>query len=585
MKKFTFLTIAATFAAATAFTGCTDEIIQPEPTVKGGELLSRGAYDYPAVEWDNVTGLKVASNSYKETTEIPLPWEPGSGHSAGIPEKWIDHNLRDPDAKKRAYSKVNGWNMVFHNLSDPLQNNKYFGLYNKFSGTLRLFFYSMAPSVGMGSSGTWGGLRVSGSTSLLNFTGRYPLAMSDRQQNPMFFASPECEISNSSMKQQGYESENWYVIEVEVAYDANATSANLLSARLWAQYLTSITMTGSSEGKISGSVETVYSNSPSNMSVSLTANIANTTINNGEKVAKEELQAKAAKGGNFFTNLWNNIKGQIPELAGKAAKEGIEALFSKGTSLITKGLSKLLGMSGRSASPMTSTSKVDLGLTSTLDLTGSEQTNVVGWGSISSFNLPQFEANNKVYTGKLGVWNLQDYPKVTVDLLMTSMYYPKELVPNPVRPQACYPIYSYTLSKATLVVNPELLTDYKVENQTQQLVFTSAAGVSLGTPDTGTAYGLNGSTEFYRPSGSSAFKVTGMTMSPFGNWNASDPETSYSRFWNGYESPVTGKTVMCHVYFELVSKTNSNERYAYSKYFPCTPVKGKFTHREETITQ
>lgn len=409
--------------------------------------------------------------------------------------------------------------------------------------------------------------------------------MSDRQQNPMFFAAPKCEITNSSMTQQGYQSQQWYGIEVEVAYDANATSSNLLSARLWAQYLTSITMSGSSKGKISGSVETVYSNSPSNMSVSLTANIANTTINNGESVAKEELQAKAAKGGNFFTNLWNNIKGQIPELAGKAAKEGIEALFSKGTSLITKGLSKLLGMSGRSATPMTSTSKVDLGLTSTLDLTGSEQTNVVGWGSISSFNLPQFEANNKIYTGKLGVWNLQDYPKVTVDLLMTSMYYPKELVPNPTKPVACYPTYSYTLSSATLVVNPELLTDYKVENLTQQLVFTSLAATTLGTGATGTAYGINGETEYYRPSGSSAYKITGMTMDVFGRWNSSNPESSYSTYWTNYDSPVKNKGVMCHVYFELVSKTNSSERYAYSKYFPCTPVKGKFSHREETITQ
>lgn len=48
MKKSIILCVAA-FAAMTALTGCTDEIVQPESKPKGGELLSRGAYDYPAV--------------------------------------------------------------------------------------------------------------------------------------------------------------------------------------------------------------------------------------------------------------------------------------------------------------------------------------------------------------------------------------------------------------------------------------------------------------------------------------------------------------------------------------------------------
>lgn len=65
----------------------------------------------------------------------------------------------------------------------------------------------------------------------------------------------------------------------------------------------------------------------------------------------------------FFNNLWNNVKSQVPELIGKAVSEGIDILISGGTSAITKGLSKLLGLSGRkTTTPMSSTSKVNLGI-------------------------------------------------------------------------------------------------------------------------------------------------------------------------------------------------------------------------------
>lgn len=580
--------IAATLAAATAITACSDEMVQPQTKSSGGELLSRGAYDYPAVEWDNVDRIAVSCNRVPTATSLPIPWDNGSTESYGIPSDWIDQDLKDSDPKKRAYSRQNGWEMVCHNLSDPAQTAKYFGLYNKYTGILRLFFYEISTAAGEGSSNSWTGLRVSGSTALLNFSGRYPAAMSDRMNNPMVIASTECSIGESSMSRKGYKANNWYGLEVELAYDANAVSTNKLSAKLWAQYLTSITMSGTVNGSIQGNVQTVYSNSPSiTNNISVSANIGNTTVKTGETAAKDELKAKADNGGNFFNSLWNNIKGQIPQLAGKAAKEGIDALLSGGTSLITKGLSKLLGLSGRKTStPMTATSKVDLGLTSQLDLTGSAETSVVGYGAISDFNLPQFASNNKLFSGKLGVWNLQDYPKVTVDLLMTSMYYPKELIPNPDRPRAAYPTYSYRLSSATLVVNPELLTNYKVENLSQQIVFSRNSYLWVGELETGSAYSIYGEREFYRPASSNTVKATGEATELFmGRWDPSNPEASYSRYWDKYDTPVTGGTIMCHVYFELVSKTDSNERYAYSKYFPCTAVKGTFSHREETITQ
>lgn len=283
MKKINLLAgVAVTLLATTALTGCNDEVVQPQSQSSGGELLSRGAYDYPAVEWDNVDKIAVACNLQPSTTELSLPWDSGQSGNNGIPEDWLDSERRNPDPKMRAYSRQNGWNMVCHNLSDATQPAKYFGLYNKYTGVLRLFFYEISASSGVGTTNCWTGLRVSGSTSLLNFTGRYPAAMSDRMTNPMVFSSPECEISNSTLQKVGYKANNWYGLEVELAYDANAVSSNKLSARLWGQYLTSISMTGTANGSITGNVQTVYSNSSSSMNVSLSANVGNTTINNGE---------------------------------------------------------------------------------------------------------------------------------------------------------------------------------------------------------------------------------------------------------------------------------------------------------------
>lgn len=586
MKKlFLMSKVVAALVAATVVTGCSDEIVQPQIKSSDGELLSRGAYDYPAVEWDNVDYIAVSCDMPAKN-RLSVPWDRGSTESYGIPDGWIDQDRKNSDPKKRAYSRQNGWEMVCHNLSDPTQSRKYFGLYNKLSGILRLFFYEISSASGQGTSNAWAGLRVSGSTALINFSGRYPLPMSDRMSNPMVFSSAECTIRQNNMDTKGYIANNWYGLEVELAYDANAVSSNQLSARLWGQYLTSISMTGTENGNIKGSVQTVYSNMTNiNNNVSVSANIGTTTVKTGEAAAKEELEAKATKGGNFFNNLWNNIKGQIPQLVGKAAKEGIDALLSGGTTLITHGLSKLLGLSGRktSSKPMTSTSKVDLGLTSQLDLTGTSSTTVVGFGAISAFDLPQFATNNQLYTGKLGVWNLKDYPKLYVDLLMTSMYYPKELVPNPSCPRAYYPTYTYTLSSGELVVNPDVLKDYKVENLWQDLVFTSNAFSSIGTVSK-REYGIDGTHEYYEPqNGSRSISVQG-EMEDFRIMNF-NPNTSYERFWNGYDKPANGNSIMCHVYFELVSKTDSNERYAYSKYFPVKAVKRNYSHREETITQ
>lgn len=593
MKKINLLIgVAVTLAAITAMTGCSDEIIQP---AQEHQLLSRAPYDYNYVEWDNVTQLNAA---YNGEYPLKLPWESGSTQGgSGIPESWIDRKLRDPSPKNRAYSRENGWVMAFHNLRDNLEKRKYFGLYNKHTGILRVFFYEISSSSGVGTSNAFMGIRIAGSTSLLNFTGQYANGMSIRDTNPMFFTSPVCNISNPSgsgstynVSNSGYKADTWYGFETELAYDANASSSNTIELRLWGQYLTNINLTGSSQGEISGTINTIYHNAPTGVNISISnadfsSNKVSTTVNPTKEGMVKELENKISKGGNFISKLWNSVKSQVPDLVNKGVNEALNSLISGGISSGADALSRLLsGITGQSDSPMTSTSKVDLGIKTTMEFSGTGSTNVVGWGAVSSFDLPQFASPNNLFSGKLGVWNLTDNPTVYVDMSVKELYYPRELVPNPDRPVAYRPDFTFNLASVTPTINPDVLNDFKLENVSRQIVYNNYIYTDSYLKPSGEEYGMTETDQFYKPKGSyTTFTVSGMIMNfkwPAGN---TSPETRYSFCWDEMKTMAT--YIKCHVYFELVSKTDPTRRYAFAKYFPVKLVKRNFSCKEETITE
>jgi len=583
MKLHRIFYAAALLAISVGLSGCKDEIIPESPQ---DNLVSRVGYDDPPVEWDNVNGIQVLCSNSPGTTLLPIPWISGTTSDGTIPYSWVDKKANDPAPKKRAYSRENGWEMVFHNLLDPKEMCKYFGLYNRYTGVLRMFFYEINPGANFSTTYAWTAFRISGMNSLLNFASKVPRAMNDRQNSPTLAVTSAKSIYDLDSS-HGYTANKWYSLEVELAYDPSLTHENTISAWLWGETTSTINLSGTNIGSINGSIETIFSNTPNGGDFSVNLKGDDVNINVGETDATEKLGSDEVANKGFVKNLWAKVKSGIPEVINKGLKSGVETLLSGGSSIITKGLSKLLGLSGRSTMPMSATSKVDLGLNSDIKLEGTLSSSTIGWGYITPFDLPQFATNNQLsFKGNLGVWNLRDYPKVTVDMLMTSMYYPKELVPNPQHPQACYPTFTYKLTPAELVVNPDMLIDYKVENLTQTLVYTTSVSTTFATiEEPGSEYGLHGDIEYYEPKLHNSLTLKGMGKSLFGNWDPYNLEASYSCYWSGYENPTTKHDIMCHVYFELVSKSDSNERYAYSKYFPCTAVKGNFSHREEIITK
>lgn len=62
----------------------------------------------------------------------------------------------------------------------------------------------------------------------------------------------------------------------------------------------------------------------------------------------------------------------------------------------------------------------------------------------------------------------------------------------------------------------------------------------------------------------------------------SDPEPFFSRDWN-YGLTKTLDFLYCRVSFDLVSKSNNNKVYSFSKYFKVNPVKRNFYHENVNI--
>lgn len=564
---------------------CQDESSLLQTELQNAEIDSRGIYDSGYVEWDNVTGLSYKLNS-DEIQILSLPWEAGNAQNSGIPTSWYDYNLRDTNPINRYYSQANGWRLVYSNLLDKTQSNKYFALYNRYTGIMRMFFYAIESYSGNGTTSTFVGFHVKGSSSLLNFAFNPPLAMDKVQTDASTFFSPLWSVSNGNASNQvGYHSNCWYGIEVECAYESKAQTANTIVSNIWGTNLALTTTTGTSSGNVEGSVQTTYSNNPtfalnftsnSTQSTSVSSTL-NVSYNDAGVELGDKMETEIENNNSFFKDLWDGLKSDLPELASKGIKEGISSIFSAGGSFATKAIGKLAqNILGISSGPSTSTSKVDLGikLTTTSESNTTIQKDM--WGA-QGIPLPGGTITNELFSEKLGAWNIQQTPKVFIDMYAYSYFWPWDLVPNQTKPRAYEIEFKCYLSPSTLVVNPGLLQEFDVRNLKQDLVFTG--NLLSNIKNLTNAYGLYGNTPVYQ-SNDSYIWVEGPSLDFVGsNYN---PDTSYSSCWSYALNNFNSKYVLCRVSFDLVSKTDE-KTLSYSKYFVAEGVQRNYYHEERII--
>ena len=200
------------------------------------------------------------------------------------------------------------------------------------------------------------------------------------------------------------------------------------------------------------------------------------------------------------------------------------------------------------------------------------------WGA-QGIPLPGGTMTNALFNEKLGAWNIQQTPKVYIDMYAYSYFWPWNLAPNQTKPRAYEIEFKYYFSPSTLVVNPSLLQEFDVRNLKQDLVF--AGNMSYSVKNSTKAYGLYGNTPIYQ-SNDNYLWVKGVSMDFVGsNYN---PNTSYSSCWSYADAHFNSKYVLCRVSFDLVSKTDGKTM-SYSKYFVAEGVPRNYYHEERIIEQ
>ena len=568
---------------------CQNEEININPP-KTESIESRALYDNGYVEWDNTYYLNYKYGSDNlETNKLPLPWASGSSHSMGIPDDWFDRNLTNSDPSKRAYSHANGWEMVYSNLLEKGASNKYFALYNKYTGKLRMFFYSLNGSSSSNYSATFAGFQVKGS-SILNFTYSEPLPMSYEPSVATYVFAPKCNFATANSGNSGllpgvtYADNNWYGLELECAYDETTSATNCLAIKLWAANITITKSEGEAIGDITGNISTTYSNVPS---FDLALNIDNSvsvteTVNNGGLILGDKVAKKIQSGNSFFNGLWNKVKTELPSIATKGIEEGIKSLFTGGASTLTelggRLVNSIFGLGDTET--MTSLSEVKLKSNATISLNAASTTPAPGWGEIKDLPLPGYGESLVLYNKKLGVWNIRTAPTIQVDMNTTSYFNNSGIAPAAIIisqiPVDWEAKFNMSLQPIDLVINPEVLNEFTLHNLKGDIVFANGLnGVSVNPQP----YGLYNDLQLYMGATTNAIPI----VESHGTieLNGYDPETSFEQSWLDKLEEISNY-VYCRVSFELRHKTNSKV-IGFSKYFRVNPIKGTHSHVDTYI--
>ncbi|MCL3781933.1 hypothetical protein EMN47_16225 [Prolixibacteraceae bacterium JC049] len=563
-----------------------EEFTQLEPNPKSASYTLNSQYNQ-VFEWDNVEFFDYKLGTDQIKNNLAAPWLPGSTNALGVPDHWIDFNALNPDPSKRMHSRENGWRLVYANLMNKAARNKYFCLYNINTGMLRFFFYAMESSSGYGTSTVFTAFRLNGYSSLLNFTYNDPLPAKFHPKNPTYTYTPDIIATSTDLAEQPlygntYKHNNWYCMEFECAFDPNTSSETKVALKLWAAEIARSSTTGQSLGEIKGEISTTYSGLPNfNLNFNYEDKESSTVIENYGSactIMGEKVDQGIKNNDSFFKGIWKNLSKEAPKIITQGVKAGIKDLFTGAagnvTSTVGKLVNKLVGIDNKST--MTSLSKVNLGTKAKIKLKTTTVQTVTGWGSISLLPIPNNATNDLIFKEKLGIWNIEDLPKVRVTLNSTSFFYPEHLMPNQETPRAFSTSYDYSLEAAKLIFNEKTLSRCRVENIKQELVFTNQYNIIGGT----NPYGLNGNKRIESASSYKYFSRNQYDKFDYAGFNY-NPTTSFNHYWNAELTNVNA-SFYCRISFQMVDRI-TGKRSFFSKYFRVKAVKNNHNHNDEII--
>ncbi len=390
-------------------------------------------------DWETAT--YVSNNN----TLPRLPWI--SGASTGVPRQIaLDHK------------KVDGWELVHNNFTLLSGNSepriKYFLLYNKFTGFLRMWYWHEGAT-------SYSSLKYSiqhlAQSSMLNFNGDFALPMDSREPKFSEYLSGDGTIQSG----QGITQFTWYMFEYELAYDkevpniAKDKSDLFIAAR--GIDVKMLELTGSQTGKITGKI---IFNAPNSSIFNVSSLVFNNTQNNNSHnntISTTSTNATTNNSVNWWQQVKNKLTVKTAEQIGNAGGTLASGLLNLATNPIGKYLNSLVHQNtGDQGS-------VNLSMSTKINISG----NLTSEAPVLSLNLhvPGIKSRTGLtylYDEPLGVFNLNTQPVVNYQ----QAYYYRG-TPNP----RYFQYFSIDRSSFNFIVNPAIVNNITILEQKTELYF------------------------------------------------------------------------------------------------------------------
>lgn len=233
------------------------------------------------------------------------------------------------------------------------------------------------------------------------------------------------------------------------------------------------------------------------------------------------------------------------------AKKGIEAMLSQGGSVVGDALGGLVNslVSGKQNESL---STVDLTVNTLTKIKLEGETPLTGWGGISSLPVPGSTSNphnSPLYNVPLGVWNLQETPRVKVDIYNADTWLPF----------GSYVQYRYRIDPyPTIILNPQIANQFTIKNSKARLIVSGILKDRIDIVDVSPC-------GFGYSSGSDMVKSAVITD----RWAYAPPQD--------YKDHI-----FVRISFDLVDKSNQANIYSFSRHFSVKTEDGIRYNRKDT---
>jgi hypothetical protein len=504
--------------------------------------------DYASTETTELPSISIRSD-LKSTTSIgnysiDLNDPPrtvcidGTVHSPFL--YWFDTNVSSkvPSGIKDDIESIDGWEVLYNTIQSYDTETQYgtitypfIGIYNKYRGIIRFFYYHPLDSDGNDLVGILG-LNESNTSKIFNHSLVSESFSLDEGQQYVSCLGTALSSDLSSID-NGLSKNHWYCFEFELTcYDPDDYSGGLIFA-IKSISRSNITLSGSITGSITGSIISESTSQSSLLSIDNLFSDSEESTSSTVNIITDEDNADTI-GEILKDGAESSDKGStLIDLFDDVVDDGVDALKDGLSSFLTSGISGFFSSVTSSLFGSDSDYEQKVNLAVDLDLEAE--------GTIESYNSYVFDLDMPDI--KLGVFNLQEAPVIEgseIILVNTGLSnYDVDDVDSYMYTQ------SYQISKLdySYVINPDIEDDIEVSLIFEKLVYIKeGSGYNLSSDciiegeadfvwgeqeavyNGGKIIGLNDSTEMYQINTLIPFPSYSFNQGAYRNYSSSSSD-------------------------------------------------------------